>query len=350
MDDLFFFRYRKLIYGYVVTLFIILLVTSIMLPHMEGDELVYQTLGSKLSSGQLYSLQDTALLKYLSPDIYNTPIFFRPPLFSIYLAVLYKSLGVVGFRIAPVLVYMLLCFALYKIVYHITKSKNTALKSLVLSTTSTLMLFSSVQIRLDLFMTLMATISFYYVLLYRNTKKYKYILYSGLFLVFAVLTNYTAIILYPFFLFAVLYKKNVRTIVMPLLVFVLPVLLIVIWFYLYFIQYHMTFASLFSKPSATMLEKYAYIRYVHDRPFYYYFLTFFIVNPIYLFVFSFINKIIRGSLYKKISKFYIIFPAEYHFDYFFFYDIVWTSRGDVSDAVYFIGRTFHYYSFITYSF
>jgi len=108
-------------------------------------------------------------------------------------------LGNLGFRISPVIIYIILCFVLYKTVLRITKSQNTALKALVLSAVSSLLLFSSLQIHLDLFMTLMASLSFYFAVIFQESRKKIHIILSGLFIALAVLTNYTAAILYPFF-------------------------------------------------------------------------------------------------------------------------------------------------------
>ncbi len=302
MNEGIFYRYRNFVYGYVFTIFFIVLVTSVMLPHVEGDELIYQTLATKLSSGQLYSLQNTELLRYLSPDIYNTPIFFRPPLFAMYLALFYKLFGVFGLKIAPVLVYIFLCFVIYKIVYLLSKSRDMALKSLVLSSTSTILLFSSVQIRLDLFMSFMTAISFYFLLLFRESTKKRYSFLSGLFFTLAVLTNYTAVLLFPFLLFLLLYACEKKNSMISFFWFLTPMLFILIWFYIFFMQYHMPVSALFSKPTVMMLEKFSYLQYVHDRPFFYYFLTLFIVNPIYLFLFYLFNKKNQEIIFRNSGK------------------------------------------------
>jgi 4-amino-4-deoxy-L-arabinose transferase-like glycosyltransferase len=269
---------------------------------VEGDELVYQTLAKNLVTTHIYSLQNTELLQFLSSDIYNTPIFFRPPVFATYLAILYTFLGVLGFRIASVIVYILLCVIIYKIVWHLTKSQNSALKALVLSTLSPLLLVSSVQIRLDLFMTLMASLGFYFAILFRESKQVKHSFLSGLFLALALLTNYTSIIVYPFIFLFMISKSKPRQLILSSLYFFLPTLLIGLWFYIYFVQFHMSLASLFSAPSKEMLEKFKFLSYVHDRPFYFYLVTIFITNPLNLFLMLLFKKSIRETIRAKSGK------------------------------------------------
>jgi len=63
MDGSFFVRNKRVIVSFVIVLFFTLLLITIMLPHNETDELIYQTLGVKVASFKSYTLQDTNILK-----------------------------------------------------------------------------------------------------------------------------------------------------------------------------------------------------------------------------------------------------------------------------------------------
>ena len=54
---------------------------SLRYPQGEGDERIYWQLAENLTEGGTYTLQGSALLKELSPYMYDRPLFHHPPLF-----------------------------------------------------------------------------------------------------------------------------------------------------------------------------------------------------------------------------------------------------------------------------
>ena len=285
----FFIRYKTLIVSSAIGLFILLSFLTIFLPHHENDEVIYQTLGIKLSHLQSYNLQGSEILKILPQKIYNTQVFFRPPAFMLYLAFLYRILGVVGLYLAPVIIYILLCIVIYKTVFLLTKSQHIALKSLLLSATSTLLIFLSTKIHLDLFLGLMISISLFFLIHYKEKQQMASIFLSGLFFVFAVLTKYTALLFCPFFsVFLIIVSTKKR--LLNLSLFFLPALLLVLWFYYLFFVAHVRLDALFSIPDQEMLTNFPFVRYVYNRPFYFYFLNIFLTNPLYLLFFIVLKK------------------------------------------------------------
>lgn len=301
----FFVNNKHAIISCVIILFFTLLLITIILPHDETDERIYQTLGVKLASFQQYTLQNTAILKYLPQKIYDTPLFFRPPAFAAYLAIWHMFLGNLGFRISPVIIYIILCLVLYKTVLHMTKSENSALKALVLSAVSSLLLYSSVQIHLDLFMTLMASLSFYFAVVFRESGKRRHVFFSGVFIALAVLTNYTAAILYPFFSLFMFYRLRGKYFVQYFFLFLFPSIMVLLWLYNVLAIYHMPALSLLSPPVREELTNH-FISYVYHRTFYFYFLNIFITNPLYLFILVLLKRDVWNRLrfhYGKIMYF-----------------------------------------------
>src|SRR5688572_12689545 len=54
---------------------------SVRYPFNEGDERIYWQLADNLARGRDYTLQGTEVLRELSPDMYDRPLFHHPPLF-----------------------------------------------------------------------------------------------------------------------------------------------------------------------------------------------------------------------------------------------------------------------------
>lgn len=289
--------YKKFIVAFVVLFFLLFIIITLSIPHREGDEVIYQTLGMKLANGQAYNLQETTILKFLPQHMYNTDFFFRPPAFMIYLAILYKLFGTVGLHVAPVLIYITLCIIIYKTVFLITKSQHTSLKALIISVLSTQFIFASTKIHLDLFLTLMVALSFFFLVFYKEKKNYWFACLAGLFLVLAVLTKYTALVLFPLFLLFLLMVDKRKP--QSLVLFLLPSLVLIYWFYFIFSVIHMSTEALVSAPDKDMLARFPFVTYVHDRPFYFYFLNIFLINPFFVYFFLLCKKNMWHHLTKQ---------------------------------------------------
>jgi hypothetical protein len=297
MEKLCLVKYKKIIFAYVVLVFIVLTCFSILSLHNENDEIIYKTLATKLSQLQPYSLQQTKILPFLPQKIYNFPLFFRPPAYSAYLAILLKTLGNIGFALAPSIVFALLCIVIYKTVYLLTKSQHGSLIALLLSASSSMFLFSSVRIGPDLFLALMVSVSFMFLVKYRETDNDRFLLFAGAASAFALLINYTPVILYPVFLAFILQNKKRRLVHM--LIYLLPSLLFGAWLFLILFIYAMPISSLTAMPDKYMLKNFPFINYVFHRPFYFYFANSFLVNPIYLCLFLLFKKQTLITIRKK---------------------------------------------------
>lgn len=303
-----FLKHKKIVFLITIIIFTFVLITSLTRNRFENDELIYQTLAIKLENFRTYNLQGTDLLNNLPKEIYDTKVFFYPPTFIILLSLSHFLLGNIGFQIIPPILYMFFCFLIYKTVLELTKSKENALKSLVLSLFSSMALFVSVRGSMDLFMTLITFASFYFLILLEKHKAKKYIFLSGLFISLAVLTKYIPIIVLVFYipiLLQIIYKNRL---VKHIYLFFIPFSLILIWF-IYLFQYNPSFSFFMHQENSKVLETYKFLDYAYHRPFFFYFLNTFLVNPLYLFIFLLFQKKYLIEVVKKYG-FLVIYLIE----------------------------------------
>lgn len=262
-------------------------------PHLENDEVIYKTLAKKVSvrfSLNDYNLRNTEILKILPKQIYNTKVFFRPPVFVFILALFYRLFGNLGFAILPALTYLLLIYLIYKTTLIISRSKESAFKAFFISSVSPLFLFSSQKIQIDLFLTLMIMVAFYFLASFIKKGGAGKLLISGLFMTAAILTKYNAILALPFFAYYLISKNRTATVLKQIVLFSLPLLLSIPLF-IFIFKNNVNFLRLLSSPNNEMVERFPFVAYVFHRPFYFYFLNIFVVNPLYIFIpYLLVNK------------------------------------------------------------
>lgn len=299
--------YKHLIISFVIVFSLILMILSFFSLHLENDEIIYKTLAVKLAHLQEFSLRGSSLLSQLPKSTYATPLFFKPPVYFVYLALLYILLGNLGLSLSPVIAYVLLVFILYKTVLLITDSIDLSLKSLLITATSPLIIFSSQQIHLDLFVTTLVTTSLYFLVLWEKKKKNYHLLLSGLFLSLSTLTNYSTVIFYPIFIFfLLLYRPSpIRNLIKNIIILLISSLFIFAWLYNIFFIHHMSLAQLIDKPNSFALHHFSFLNFVYHRPFYFYFLNIFLINPMYLLFFTLINKEICRAVIGKFSRLFV---------------------------------------------
>jgi len=286
-------------------LFIIVLLTSIFSYHKETSEIIYQTLAVKLSHHQAYNLQNTQILKSLPKNLYDNQLFFYPPAFIIVLAFFNLFAGGIGFNLVGPLLYILTAITISKSVLLLTKSKNLEIKAFVISMFSSMLLFTSTKVLMDLFMVLMSVLSFYFLLLFREKNKSGYVFLSGLFLVLGILTKYVPVILLIFYLpllFQYLKEKNKFE---QIYLYFIPFLLIVFWLESIF-KLPLSKDYLLHFPTKEMLSSLSFLNYAAHRPFYFYFLNIFLINPLYIFIFLLFKRRILNSLNQKYNLLFFI--------------------------------------------
>lgn len=286
-------------------LFTLVIITSFFSLSKEISEIIYQTLAIKLSHFQAYNLQNTQILKTLPKELYDNKLFFYPPTFIIVLSLFYVLFNSIGFNLLPPILYLLVSITIAKTVFLITSSKNSEIKAFVLSIFSSLFLFTSTKVLMDLFMVLMSLLSFYFLLLFRKENKNIDIFFSGLFITLGILTKYVPVILLIFYLpllFKYLKEKNKLK---EIYLYFLPFLLIFAWAYLLF-QNPPSKDYLLHFPTSEILSNFPFLNYAFHRPVYFYFLNIFLINPLYLFVFILFNQKISRNLNRKYNLLFYI--------------------------------------------
>jgi len=264
--------------------------STFFIAHKENDEQVYLTLAKRITCQhsrcflfdfKQYNLLGSTVLKSLVDPEYHSPVFFHPPAFIMALSLAYRIGGEIGMKMVPILAYLLIAYIIYKIIILLEVAKKTAEYGLFLSLCSPLLLFNSQKIWMDLFMCCMLIISFYFLLHFVKRKNIIMILLSGLFFFLSVFTKYWALVSFvPFTLFLIVQLR--RKSIVPLILFILPLLLLIvnIVFKIIPISSHPLLNSLFS----TRHSPYPFIEYVTHRSFFYYFLSMFAINPVYLYI------------------------------------------------------------------
>jgi len=288
------YRKHKVILLSLFGILLLLVYLNSRLGHLENDEVVYKTLVEKIACKtafcvipdlKYYNIQNTPILKILDKQVYDHPIFFRPPAFIFTLALFYSMIGKwVYFIINPAL-YIFLSILMYELLYLITKNHNIALKGLSLVIVSPFLLFQIFKLWMDMFLTFFIFLSLYLILLYQYQKKQlRYAFLSCLSVAIAILTKYQAVLVLPllgYFLIKFIHGNKLFRII---LVFAGPLLLAGLWF-AFIIPFHPTIQFLFSnKPTAYELANFPFLKYVATRPVYYYFSALILINPIYLMI------------------------------------------------------------------
>jgi 4-amino-4-deoxy-L-arabinose transferase-like glycosyltransferase len=301
-------NHRRLFF-LLVGLFGIFVVLNSTLLHQENDEVVYQTLTQKISCSahrcllpdlSNYSLQNTSILDILDKSVYDKPIFFRPPAYIYINAIFFPILGKFIFYIIPPFLYIGIIILIYESLYLVTKSDRIALQGFVLAIFSPFLIFHVFKIWMDLFMTFLVYTSFYCVILYQYQKQALwFILLGSLSLTLAVLTKYQAIIFLPLMLFiATRNQEKYRTIII-FFINILSLCFVGIWIW-YISRFNPTIQFILSNnPSNEVIQQFPFVKYVAQRPFYYYFSSLILLNPVYLI--CFIPQVLLNIFTKNIN-------------------------------------------------
>ncbi|MDP2910814.1 MAG: glycosyltransferase family 39 protein [Candidatus Omnitrophota bacterium] len=275
------------------------------LSHIEGDEVIYQTLAEKLSKNPLdYTLQGTYTINQL-PETHNKPLYiFHPPLFCLLLAFINVILGARPEVLIPIISALLTTFLVFLIANELY-DKKVALWAAAINTVCPIFLQASTKIWIDATATFFITASVYMALISIKKKKLIYYIFLGGFIGLSLWTKFTAAIILPVIILILLYKNMTRkNIIYTLCALGAAFLLISPWFYwIYSVFGSINFDWL--KVNQEFLEIFPFAKLVKNRPFYFYFTNFIMVAPIYLFSFvSLVTGLKKGI--KLIESFWVI--------------------------------------------
>jgi len=261
---------------------------SLVRQHIENDEVIYKTLISKTNFMlEGYTLRDSSIFTQL-PDIYDTPIFFHPPLFLL----LGKAVSLILGEDGPVIISVVsslstafLIFLLGRLLYDY----RIGLVAMTLWTTNPLQLFVAQRIWLDSLMVFFVCLAVYLSLV-GTGKRSGFFLLAGLVLFLGVMTKYPAMLAIVPVFFVILLGEfgHIKKRVNRLVIFFLPLLLLVPWFY--YFHLHAGDVLLTSKPTLEMLRQFPCTAFSVNRPGYFLVVQTILTYPIYLFALFAINK------------------------------------------------------------
>lgn len=270
-------------------------IPAIFIPHIENDEVIYQTLADKVTKNFLdYSLQGTAILEKLPKLNYDHPIFHRPPLF-VYLLALFRSLLGKNLGILlPLLSGTLTLVIIFLLGREIYGERKALLATLILSLCPTL-LFASTRILIDSLLTLLVSLTVFTLIISIKKRKVIWYIFSGLIFGLAVLTKETAFLVLPTCLYLI-FKEGITTkkIFFTLCLGIASFLIFFPWLH-YFYRVSGTFFPSWAKIYEENLKMFPFVRMSVHRPWYFYFLQIILITPVYIFGYFNLVKRIRNK-------------------------------------------------------
>lgn len=264
-------------------------------PHIENDEVIYQTLADKVSKNPLdYSLQGTAILEKLPKLNYDHPIFHRPPLF-VYLLAFFRSLFGKNLGILlPILSGALMIMIIFLLGREAYGEKKALLATSLVSFCPTF-LFASTRILIDILLALLVSLTVFILII--SIKKQKVIgyIFSGLIFGLAVLTKETAFLVLPTCLYLI-FKEGItaKKVLFALCMGGVSFLVCFPWFY-HFYRVSGTFLPWWAKIYKENLSMFPFVDMTVNRPWYFYFLQLILISPVYIFGYFNLVKRIRDK-------------------------------------------------------
>jgi|GEM_PF-5091204 4-amino-4-deoxy-L-arabinose transferase-like glycosyltransferase len=277
---------RSLLLLLVVQAF--LLSPAFFVPHIENDEVIYKALAAQTTFVlQGYTLRGTSIFASL-PAIYDTPLFFHPPVYILLgkaLAALVGENGFVVVSVAAALGTTLATFLLGKLMY----GERAGLVAAALWVLNPLQLFVAQRIWLDALLVFFCCWSVYlYAAGIHRGLRYTFL--AGVMLALGVLTKYTAILtVVPIVVLAVVYHRDLVTAKLARLVIcAMPAVLVLGWVYFFYTRTGALVVV--PAPTAAMLEQFPCSKMVFARPWYFFGVQTLLVCPVYLLAFLAVGK------------------------------------------------------------
>ncbi len=272
----------------VMLVSLLLMVPAFFAPHIENDEIIYKTLMAKTSfllDG--YTLRGSSILASL-PAIYDTSLFFHPPMFFLVGKVLFLvagESGLVGISTAASLGTTLLIYLIGRSLYGF----KVGLVASILWALNPLQLFVAQRIWLDSLMTFFVILAVF-LCITESKKRLLTTFLAGVVLLFGIMTKYPASLAIVPVVIAIVIQEfsKMRFLVTRLMIFILPLLALVPWFF--YFHAHTGALFLFSKPTADMIQAFPCVRMVLQRPFYFFIVQSLLSYPIYVFAFLAVRK------------------------------------------------------------
>jgi len=301
---------------------LLLLCTIIKLPtllyhHDEPDEQIYLSLAKRLITAGEYNLTGTDILSRLSPGIYEHPLFFHPPLFTLCLmpfvywnvenlAVVVSWLGHLLCIVSVALIGRRMTFA-----YELNSDRNILISWLPvigMALDPFLTVFSR-RLWIDSFLAGLcaASLAAFFCARY-SQRRSLWLVAGGVFFGLAGLCKITALIFAPVLLYLILTAETQRqSKIKDLCLGSLPALLLLLpWFVIFYRKFGVIIPS-WTKPDEWLLQHYAFVRLTLERTPIYYVVKLIAIAPVILL--SFGVYLFRRSLWT--NRVFLAFPISF---------------------------------------
>ena len=262
--------------------------SSLKLPHQEGDEIIYLALIKNLLDTGRYSIQGTPILASLPAHIYDKPLFHHPPLYFFLAAPLLASVNENAVVLLSWLGHFLTIIAVYLLVRKkIADDDRFLALILFLVVFDPILVFCSRKIWLDSCLASFAALSVacFYEAFETGKKRIQVLLFAGAGFFFAcsVLTKIIAGVMAPVFLLIFWQKGFFRNFDRDKGVYLAwffgpLILLLAPWFIQFFSVYGSFVPHWIYKSSGPASEN-AFITMVTNRPWYYYLKELVLIYP-----------------------------------------------------------------------
>jgi 4-amino-4-deoxy-L-arabinose transferase-like glycosyltransferase len=275
--------------------------------HDEADEQVYWQLANRLLTVGQYNLQGTEILKRLSPDIYDRPVFNHPPLFPIllipfvywkiqYLAIVVPWLG----HLLCVMAVALMCRRMARDFFPgMDQGQFIFWLPALGMALDPFLLFLSRRLWMDSLLAGLcaASIAFFFCARYSERRTW-YLIAGGVFFGLAGLTKMPALALAPILLLLILTPEvRPRSTLRDLCFGCLPaVILLLPWFIIFYRTYGVFLPS-WTRPDAWTIQRYPFIWATLRRSPFYYALKLATIVPVIVLCLA--GYILKGHLWKK---------------------------------------------------
>lgn len=257
---------------------------ALFIPHIENDEVIYQTLAEKVSKNfNDYTLQGTPLISQLPKSAYDYPIFRHPPLFIWLLALIRRICGMKFEILLPIASGILTILVTYLIAKRLYSQEHGLISVLILSFCPILW-FTSGKIWMETTFTLLTSLSFYILIIASDRKDWFWFGLAGLIFGLSLLTKHTSLGILPAAAYYIWRQKFPfkNLVIFGFCFFVAALLINLPWLYHYYkVMGTISYGNQY-KVTQEYMDMFPFVKLVASRPFYYHFVALPFIYPVYL--------------------------------------------------------------------
>lgn len=276
----------RLMLGAIIFFSLAIRLPALFIPHIENDEVIYQTLAEKVSRNfnlKDYTLQGTPLISQLPRTHYDYPVFRHPPFFIWGLALIRRLFGVKFEILLPILAGILTILTTYLIAKRLYSPEHGITAALIISFCPILWL-TSTKIWMETTVSFLLTLTFYILLIASDKKSWLWFCLTGLTFGFSLLTKHISLVLIPAIVYY-LWRQHFsfkNLMIFSSCFFIVAALVNLPWFYYYYKIMGTIFYGNQYITTQEFMDMFPFVRMSTNRPFYYYFVTLPLISPVYL--------------------------------------------------------------------